>query len=69
MMRCGRLRARWNCRRENNVDAIDAKLEDLGQRANRLSLPTSYASMVYTLRSHINLVRGRLVSGVQKSPR
>ena len=54
---------------EENADAIDAKLEDLGQRANRLSLPTSYASMVYTLRSHINLVRGRLVSGAQKSPR
>ena len=54
---------------ENNVDAIDAKLEDLGQRANRLSLPTAYASMVYTLRSHINLVRGRLVSGAHKSPR
>ena len=53
----------------NNVDAIDAKLEDLGQRANRLSLPTSYASMLYTLRSHINLVRGRLLSNVQKSPR
>ena len=52
-----------------NVDAIDAKLEELGQRANRLSLPTAYASMLYTLRSHINLVRGRLVSGVQKSPR
>ena len=46
----------------NNVDAIDAKLEDLNQRANRLSLPTSYASMLYTLRSHINLVRGRLVA-------
>lgn len=52
-----------------NVHAIDAKLEDLSQRANRLSLPRSYASMVYTLRSHINLVRSRLVSGAQKSPR
>jgi len=50
-------------------DAIDAKLEDLGQRAHRLSLPTSYASMLYTLRSHINLVRGRLASLAQKSPR
>jgi len=52
-----------------DADAIDAKLEDLGQRANRLSLPTAYASMLYTLRSHINLVRGRLVSGAHKSPR
>jgi TRAP-type uncharacterized transport system substrate-binding protein len=53
----------------NNVDAIDAKLEDLGRRANRLSLPTSYASMLYTLRSHINLVRSRLVANAQKGPR
>jgi len=52
-----------------DADAIDAKLEDLGQRAHRLSLPTSYASMLYTLRSHINLVRGRLASLAQKSPR
>ncbi len=53
----------------HNANAIDAKLEDLNQRANRLSLPTSYASMLYTLRSHINLVRGRLASLAQKSPR
>ncbi len=52
-----------------NADAIDAKLEDLGQRAHRLSLPTSYASMLYTLRSHINLVRGRLASFAQKNLR
>ena len=53
----------------DDVDAIDAKLEDLNQRANRLSLPTSYASMLYTLRSHINLVRGRLLSGAQNNRR
>ena len=53
----------------NNVDAIDARLEDLSQRANRLSLPASYASMVYTLRSHINFVRGRLLAtNAGKSP-
>jgi TRAP transporter TAXI family solute receptor len=52
-----------------NADAIDAKLVDLGERANRLSLPAAYASMVYTLRSHINLVRGRLVSDAHKTPR
>jgi TRAP transporter TAXI family solute receptor len=51
-----------------NIDAIDAKLDDLSQRANRLSLPTAYASMLYTLRSHINLVRGRLVSSAQNNP-
>lgn len=50
-----------------NVDAIGAKLDDLSQRANRLSLPAAYVSMLYTLQSHINLVRGRLVSSAQKS--
>ena len=49
-----------------DADAIDAKLEQLSQRANRLSLPTNYASMLYTLRSHINLVRSRLASSPQK---
>ena len=50
-----------------NVDAIDAKLEELSQRANRLSLPTAYASSLYTLRSHINLVRSRLTSRSDKN--
>jgi TRAP transporter TAXI family solute receptor len=52
-----------------NVETIDAKLEELSQRANRLSLPTAYASMLYTLRSHINLVRSRLVSSAHEAPR
>jgi len=51
----------------NNVAAIDEKLEDLGQRANRLALPTAYASMLYTLQSHINLVRGRLRQTLKKA--
>jgi TRAP-type uncharacterized transport system substrate-binding protein len=50
-----------------NVDAIDAKLQELSQRANRLSLPTAYASSLYTLRSHINLVRSRLISRSDKN--
>ena len=53
----------------NNIAAINAKLEDLGQRANRLSLPTAYASMLYTLRSHIDLVRSRLASNAHESSR
>ncbi|MFZ0624237.1 MAG: hypothetical protein WAM76_19840, partial [Pseudolabrys sp.] len=51
-----------------DADTIDSKLEDLGNRANRLSLPTSYASSLYTLRSHIDLVRGRLASSLSKKP-
>ena len=51
-----------------NVDATDAKLEELSQRANRLSLPTTYASSLYTLQSHIDLVRSRLTSRSEKNP-
>jgi TRAP-type uncharacterized transport system substrate-binding protein len=42
-------------------DALNAKLDQLNQRANRLRLPTAYASSLYTLRSHIGLVRARLI--------
>jgi TRAP-type uncharacterized transport system substrate-binding protein len=53
----------------HNLDAIGVKLDQLSQRANQLRLPTTYASMLYTLRSHINLVRARLVSDHDTSPR
>ena len=43
-----------------DLAAIKAKLDYLDQRANQLRLPTTYASMLYTLRSHLNLVRARL---------
>ena len=52
-----------------DADTINSKLEELGNRANRLSLPTSYASSLYTLRSHIDLVRSRLASSLSKKPR
>jgi TRAP-type uncharacterized transport system substrate-binding protein len=42
------------------AEAIVARLDQLDQRANRLRLPTAYASAVYTLRSYIDLVRQRL---------
>jgi TRAP-type uncharacterized transport system substrate-binding protein len=37
----------------------DAELELLERRASRLSLPASYGSSLYTLRSHIGLIRDR----------
>ena len=52
-----------------DANAVSAKLDQLNQRANRLSVPTSYASMLYTLRGHINLVRARVASSVDKNPR
>jgi hypothetical protein len=39
---------------------IQEKLDQIDQRANRLSLPTTYASALYGLRSHIDLIRRHL---------
>jgi hypothetical protein len=53
---------------QHNLDAISAKLDQLSQRANQLRLPTTYASTLYTLRSHLNLVRARLVTSLDRKP-
>jgi len=45
---------------EFDAEALNAKLDQIDQRANHLELPTVYASSLYTLRSHIDLVRTRL---------
>ena len=45
---------------EFNPNALNAKLDQIDRRANHLRLPTVYASNLYTLRSHIDLVRTRL---------
>ena len=52
----------------HNLDAISAKLDQLSQRANQLRLPTTYASTLYTLRSHLNLVRARLATSLDRKP-
>ncbi len=46
--------------REIDRSALNTKLDLIDQRANHLQLPTVYASSLYTLRSHIDLVRTRL---------
>ena len=46
-------------------DAINAKLDRLYQSASELQLPAKYASMQYTLRSHLDLVRARLFAGAK----
>lgn len=55
--------------RRNEVCAQQlARLNDIEQRVNQLSIPLSFAEEVYRLRSHINLVRKRvhwLLAGVQ----
>jgi TRAP-type uncharacterized transport system substrate-binding protein len=45
---------------KQDAGEIDAKLDQLDQRASRLPLPTAYAGTLYTLRSHIALIRDRL---------
>ena len=56
-------------RMEFDVDALNSKLDQLDQRANHLQLPTVYASSLYTLRSHIDLVRARLRMSQDMKPR
>jgi TRAP-type uncharacterized transport system substrate-binding protein len=45
-----------------DASALNARLDQIDQRANHLRLPTVYASNLYTLRSHIDLVRARLAA-------
>ena len=52
----------------HDADAMIAKLDQLDERANNLRLPRVYTSMLYTLRSHINLVRSRLATSLDKTP-
>jgi TRAP-type uncharacterized transport system substrate-binding protein len=52
----------------HDADAMIAKLDQLDQRASRLKLPTDYASLAYTLRAHIGLVRERLAIGPDRKP-
>ena len=50
----------------HDSDALIAKLDQLEERANALQLPRFYAIMLYTLRTHINLIRGRLALTADK---
>lgn len=47
---------------EFDANALHAKLDRIDYRANHLRLPIDYASKLYTLRSHIDLVRTRLAA-------
>jgi TRAP transporter TAXI family solute receptor len=46
---------------------IAIRLEQLEQQANRLKVPIAYASMLYMLRLHIDLVRGGLMRHADKA--
>ncbi|WP_083632817.1 TAXI family TRAP transporter solute-binding subunit [Bradyrhizobium sp. NAS96.2] len=45
-----------------DLGALNTKLDLIDQRANHLQLPNVYASSLYTLRGHIDLVRTRLAA-------
>jgi TRAP-type uncharacterized transport system substrate-binding protein len=53
----------------HDANAMIAKLDQLDDRANGLRLPRVYATMLYTLRMHIDLIRNRLARGPDKNPR
>lgn len=49
-----------------DIAALNTRLDELDERANSLRLPNNYTSMLYTLRSHLNLVRARLAAKLNK---
>jgi hypothetical protein len=53
---------------EFDASALNTKLDQIDQRANHLQLPTVYASSLYTLRSHLDLVRTRLAKSPDVNP-
>jgi hypothetical protein len=46
---------------------LSARLDRLEEQANQLRVPRAYASMLYSLRDHIDLVRERLSKQVEKA--
>jgi TRAP-type uncharacterized transport system substrate-binding protein len=48
--------------------AMNSRLDELEQQANRLRIPVAYASMLYMLRHHIDLVRQRLATESVQPP-
>jgi hypothetical protein len=47
---------------EHSTDDAAARLDRLEERANQLRLPVAFASLLYDVRSHIELVRTRLAA-------
>jgi hypothetical protein len=50
-----------------DASAMVARLDRLEQQANHLRIPAAYASMLYMLRNHIDLVRARLTAQARPS--
>ncbi len=60
----GRLRVVEDAQGERPNDELLKELDDIERSVEHVSVPLSYADELYALRSHIQLVRGRLQAGV-----
>ena len=56
----GQLRRLEDSIGEQPANELIAELDQLEKRAEQITVPLSYADELYSLRSHINLVRRRL---------
>ena len=52
---------------EDDITSLSAKLDHLDKRASSLRLPNNYSGMIYTLRSHLNIVRASLAANRKRS--
>jgi len=57
----GRLRVVEDAQGKRPADELMKELADIEQSVERVSVPLSYADELYSLRSHINMVRSKLV--------
>ena len=54
--------------REHAADRLLARLDELDARVERLTVPLSYADELYALRSHIQMVRAKVMRTAALSP-
>ncbi|HQY28068.1 MAG TPA: C4-dicarboxylate ABC transporter substrate-binding protein, partial [Burkholderiaceae bacterium] len=54
--------------REDTARRLLERLDQLDARVERLTVPLSYADELYALRSHIQLVRGKVTRGAAPAP-
>jgi TRAP-type uncharacterized transport system substrate-binding protein len=59
----GRLRVVEDAQGKRPNDELLKELDDIERSVEQVSVPLSYADELYALRSHIQMVRGRLVAG------
>ena len=50
----------------HNIDELNVRLDVLEEKANQLRVPVFYASLLYTLRMHITLVREKIIRSGEK---